>query len=182
MRFSRTALSCVHRVNGYGTYQAGRAFCARRTAPHPVAIEQPQCHVQPSPTPPLPAEALAISGAHHLAPDLLFHPVLDKGKAPTGVTLREVVHPAPQDRVDQFDPPTHRLRAETSKDLSQLAQQRRSLLELGPEVRPLLAAKGADASEVESQEAEAFAQIQFDGGALLFIDLNLQLGQFLSQP
>src|SRR5215469_8780513 len=52
-----------------------------------------------------------------MSPDFLFHPVLDKRKAPTGVPYRKVVHPAPQDRIDQFDHLTHRLALVPPEDL-----------------------------------------------------------------
>ena len=132
----------------------------RGTAPDPVAIEQPQRLVQPLPTPPRPAEAPALPGSQHVSPDLLFHPVLDEVEAPTGVTHREVVHPAPQDRVDQFDDPVHRLGVEATEDVPKLAQQRRALLELGRELRPPCTAECANTTEVEPQESEAFASVR----------------------
>ena len=52
----------------------------------PVAVEQPQGCIQPLPTPPRPAEAPAIPGTHHMAPDLLFYPVLNERKALAGVS------------------------------------------------------------------------------------------------
>ena len=45
-----------------------------------------------------------------------------KLKHSTGVSYRKVVHPAPQDRIDQFDHPTHRLGAEASEDLPEFSQ------------------------------------------------------------
>ena len=42
----------------------------------PVVVEQPEVVVEPSPTPPFPAEALALPGTHQVPPNLLFHPVV----------------------------------------------------------------------------------------------------------
>ena len=53
-QISRTALSCLLRLKAYGAYPAGAAFGAGRTTRS--AIEQLQSLVQPSPTPPRPAE------------------------------------------------------------------------------------------------------------------------------
>src|SRR5262245_62875038 len=39
---------------------------------HPVVVEQAQVVIQPLPTPPLPAEALAIPCTHQVTSDLLF--------------------------------------------------------------------------------------------------------------
>ena len=47
--------------------------------------------MQPWPTPSFPAEALALPGTHHVAPDLLFHPVLNAAEALTGVAHRHVL-------------------------------------------------------------------------------------------
>jgi hypothetical protein len=118
-------------------------------------------------------KALAFLGSHHVAPNLLFDPGVNEAEALAGVTHRKVVHPASQDRIDQFDHPTHRLGSEASEDLPQLRQQRRALLELGRVLGPQCSAERADAAEVKSQEAEALASVQFDGSALLFIDLDL---------
>ena len=37
-------------------------------------------------TPPLPAEALAVPGPRHMAPDLLFHPVFNEAEALAGIS------------------------------------------------------------------------------------------------
>jgi len=37
-----------------------------------------------------------------MAPDLLFHPVLDEAEALTGVSDGEVIHPATQHRMEQL--------------------------------------------------------------------------------
>ena len=68
---------------------------------HPVVVKQPQSVIQPPPTPPLPAKALAIPRTHQMPPHLLFHPIFDKAKASGGVSHGKVAHPAPQNRVDQ---------------------------------------------------------------------------------
>ena len=70
---------------------------------HSVLVEEPKCAIQPFPAPPLPPEALALTGSGQVAPNLLLHPVSDIREAPTGVANREVLHPTAQDRVDLID-------------------------------------------------------------------------------
>ena len=77
----------------------------QRRVPYPIAIEQLQGFVQPPPTPPLPAEALSFPSPHHLAPNLLFHPVFDEAEALAGISDRKVVHPTSQHRVDNLHYP-----------------------------------------------------------------------------
>ena len=66
----------------------------RLKPPNLVAVEQLQGLVQPLPTPPRPTEALSLPSPHQMAPNLLFHPVLNVAKALAGVPNREVIHPA----------------------------------------------------------------------------------------
>src|SRR6476619_6514210 len=66
----------------------------RLKPPNLVTAEQLQGFVQPLPTPPRPTEALSLPSPHQMAPDLLFHPVLNVAKALAGVPNREVIHPA----------------------------------------------------------------------------------------
>jgi hypothetical protein len=73
-------------------------------------------------TPPLPAEASAMSRPHQMASHLLLHPGPDVGKAPTRVPDPEVVYPAAQDRIDHGDHPPHRLRVGASEHLLELPQ------------------------------------------------------------
>src|SRR5262249_54426429 len=56
-----------------------------------------------------PAEALSFPSFHHVAPNLLLHPVLNEAEALAGVSYRKVIHPPTQHRVDQIDHPIHRL-------------------------------------------------------------------------
>ena len=70
--------------------------------PNPVVVKQMQDFVQSSPTPPYPAEARAVLGSHHMAPDLLLYPVANEAEALAGISDRKVVHPSAQHRVDQF--------------------------------------------------------------------------------
>jgi hypothetical protein len=69
------------------------ALSASRSA-NPVIPEEPEFIVEPTPTPPLPAETLPVSGPHEMPPHLLLHPVFDKAKASTGVADGKIVHPA----------------------------------------------------------------------------------------
>src|SRR5271165_2492077 len=66
----------------------------RRGSYNPIAPEEAQFVVHPLPTPPLPAEALTIPSALHMAPDLLFHPVFHEAEALAGMSDREVIHPS----------------------------------------------------------------------------------------
>ena len=66
-----------------------------------------------------------------MTPNLLFYPVFDIAEALAGVTDCKVLHPPAQDRVDQLHHPVSRLRLEASEHVFELAQERRSLLQLG---------------------------------------------------
>src|SRR5262245_19856609 len=114
-----------------------------------VAVKQLQGVVQPLPTPPRPAEALSFPSLHHVAPDLLFHPVLHEAKALAGVSHREVVDPTAEYRVDQLDHPVHWLGSVAAEYLLELPQQCRSFLELRRNIRTPDAPFTADATEVE---------------------------------
>src|SRR5262245_50385732 len=81
----------------------------RLWTPNFIAVEQLQVGVQPLPTPPRPAEALALPSMHQMAPDLLFHPALNEAEAFAGVSHREVVDPSAQHRVDSDRSPDPRV-------------------------------------------------------------------------
>src|SRR5215467_3404984 len=179
VRISRTALSCLLHLKGYGTYLLGDF---RRWPPNLVAIVQPQRFVQPLPTPPLPAEALAVPGPRHMAPDLLFHPVFNEAEARAGISHRKVSHPTAKHWIDQLNDPIHRLRLVAAEYILELPQQRRSFLELGCVLRTPHATTAAHASEVETQKAEALASTEVYVSTLLFINLDLQFGQLLPKP
>ena len=93
----------------------------RHWSNHSVAIEQLQSLVQPSPTPPRPAEALSVPGSQQMAPDLLFHPVFHEAEALAGVSHRKVIHPTAQHRVDQLHDPINRLRLVAAEHILELA-------------------------------------------------------------
>src|SRR5262245_50990796 len=145
----------------------------RLQPPDLVVVEQLQVFVQPLPTPPRPAEALAFPSFHHMAPDLLFHPVLDEAEALARVSDREVIHPTAQRRVDQIDQPIHGLRSMPAEHTFEFPLQCRSFLELRCVMRTPDAPSTADAAEVEPQIAEAFAAAKIHGSTFLFIDLDL---------
>src|ERR1700730_3389523 len=147
-----------------------------------VAVVQPQRFVQPLRTPPLPAEALAVPGPRHVAPDLLFHPVFNEAEALAGISHREVSHPTAKHWIDQLNDPIQRLRLVAAEYVLEFPQQRRSFLELGCVLRTPHAPKSANASEVETQEAEALASTEVYVSTLLFINLDLQFGQLLPKP
>src|SRR5262249_36927382 len=94
-----------------------------------IAVEQLQRVIEPLPTPPRPAEALLFPSFHQVAPNLLFHPVLNEAEALAGVSDRKVVHPAAQQRVDQLDHPMYGLGSVAAEYRLELPQQRRPLLE-----------------------------------------------------
>ena len=86
-------------------------------------LEQLQSLVQPLPTPPVPAEAASIPEiALRDAVDLLLYPVSNEAEALAGVSDGEVVHPAPQCRVDQLDYPIYRLGLESPEHILELTQ------------------------------------------------------------
>src|SRR3954451_25350458 len=116
-------------------------------AGEPVGVEQPEPPAQPPLTPPPPAEAPALPGAHQVPPHLLLHPVADEREAAARMADREVVHPAPKDRVDQLNHPARRLGWEATEGLLELPQQRRPLLQLGRILSPPHPAEAADAAE-----------------------------------
>src|ERR1700730_9740812 len=147
-----------------------------------VAVVQPQRFVQPLRTPPLPAEALSVPGTRHVAPDLLFHPVFNEAEALTGVSHRKVSHPTAKHWIDQLNDPIQRLRLVAAEYILELPQQRRSFLELGCVLRTPHATTTANASEVETQEAEAFASTEVYVSTLLFVNLDLQFSQLLPKP
>src|SRR5262249_51723555 len=101
---------------------------------------------------------------------LLLDPVADVGEAPTRVSHPEVVHPAPQNRVNSLNDQLYRLRPRALKDIRELAQKRRSLLQLGRVLRPPCSVHTADVAEIKPEESEAFPFGQVDDAGLLFID------------
>src|ERR1700746_1064391 len=92
-----------------------------------VLVKESQSPIQPLPAPPLPSEALALSGAGQVAPNLLFYPVSDVPEAPARMSDREVVHPAAQNRIDLFDQLPDGPGAKASENRLELAQQGRPL-------------------------------------------------------
>src|SRR5262249_43393692 len=123
----------------------------------PVTVEQLQGVIQPLPTPPLPAEALALPSLHQMAPDLLLHPVLYEAEALGGISNREVIHPAAQYRVDQLDHPICGLGSVAAEYVLERPQECRSFLELRRDVRRQGPPLTPDAAEVDPQLTEAFA-------------------------
>src|SRR5215471_12128572 len=89
-----------------------------------------------------------------MPPDLLFHPIFDVTKAPTGVTHRKVADPAPQDRVDQRDHAINGLGLVPTEYLLQFPQQCCALFESGRIPRPPDALSAPHPPEVKAQETE----------------------------
>jgi len=81
----------------------------------PVVVKQPEFVIEPTPTPPLPAETLPVTGPHQMPPYLLLHPVFDKTKASTGVANGKVIHLAAHNRVDDLHHPGYRLGVKARK-------------------------------------------------------------------
>jgi hypothetical protein len=69
--------------------------------PNSVIVKQSQSFVKPGPTPPVPAEATALSRTHQIPSDLFLHPIFDITKAFAGVADPKVVDPSPKNRIDQ---------------------------------------------------------------------------------
>src|SRR5438105_5601243 len=61
-------------------------------------------------------------------------------------------------------------------------QQRRTFLELGREMCAPDSSTTANTAKIESQEAEALASSKVYDSTLLFINLDLQFGQFFPEP
>ena len=80
---------------------------------------------------------------------------------------------ARQHRVDQLDHPIHGLGSVAAEHVFELPQQRRSFLELRREICSPDAPSTADAAEIESEEAEAFAAAEVYEPTLLFIVFDL---------
>src|SRR5438105_54377 len=119
----------------YGHFEENRDRMHRGTTgrfglrpTNPVRVKQTEFGIKPLLTPPLPAETFALPGSHQVPPNLLFYPVFNKREAPARMPHRKVVHPSPENRVDQFDHPSNRLAGEPSEHIPELPQQRRSLL------------------------------------------------------
>ena len=90
-----------------------------------------------------------------MSPHLLLHPVLNEREAPCLVTDCKVVHPAPENRIDEFYHPFHRLAGGVPEDVSNLRQQHCPLLEERRVLRTPDTAKTPDASEVKTQKTKA---------------------------
>src|SRR6516225_4157625 len=147
----------------------------------PKVVEQPEIAMEPASTPPSPAEARTFLSTHEMSAYLLLQPVLDETEAASGIANSKVVHPAANDRIDQLDYSAYRLGIEASEDVFELAQQYRSLLELGRIIRPPFTLQAAYATELKAQKSEAVAFCQVNVSALLFVDIDLEFGQFHSQ-
>src|SRR6516225_6727814 len=116
-----------------------------------------------------------------MASDLQLHPAFDELKAATRVSDGKIVHPAPQDRIDEGHHRLHGLRSVSPKELAQLAEQRRTLLQLRRVLRAPSPVQAPHAAKVEPEEPEALAPDEIDSPALLLVDLDLEFGEFLTQ-
>src|SRR5205814_8907064 len=146
---------------------------------HSILMKEPERAIQPFPAPPLPSEALALTGSGQVAPNLLLHPVSDIRETPAGVADRKVVHPAAQNGIDLLDQLLHGLRAISSEDQLELAQQCRPLLASRRTQRHPSSPPTADATELKPQKSETLSLLKIHLPALLLVHLNLQLGQLL---
>ena len=118
-RFPALGFPVRFRSRGMGPIRAAGWFSAEGSN-NSVLLEQPECVIEPLRTPPLPAESLAPSGAHQMPPSLLFQPDLNVGRAPARVPYCKVVHPTPQNRIDQFDHPPYGLADVAPEDFLEL--------------------------------------------------------------
>lgn len=62
--------------------------------------------------------------------DLLLYPGANEAEALAGMPEGQVVHPSPQDRVDQLNHPIYRLGLKSPEHVVELTQQRRTLFQL----------------------------------------------------
>src|SRR5215472_15635968 len=85
---------------------------------HVIAIEEAKRGVQSRGTPVRPPKPATIPGAPQMAPELQLHPAFDELKAATRVSDGKIVHPAPQDRIDEGHHRLHGLRSVSPKELA----------------------------------------------------------------
>src|ERR687897_734770 len=149
---------------------------------HPVVAEDPEHGVDPRRTPPLPAEALAAPRPHHVAPHLLLDPGLHEVEAPRRVPNPEVVHPAPQDRVDHRDDLPDRPRVPAPEHLLELPQQRRPLLHGRQLLHPPPTPRRAKPAKAEAQESERLPLSQVHDPALCLVQAHIEFRELLPQP
>ena len=97
------------------------------------------------------------------------------------MTHRKVVYPSPQYWVDELHYSAYWLGAEAPENNLELAQQLCSLLQLWGVLQSPRPFKTANATKLKAQKPKALSLRQVHDSALLFIDLNLELGQLLSQ-
>src|SRR5262249_9949175 len=133
---------------------------------HPVVRKQPERRMEPRPTPPLPAEASPAPRPRHMTPNLPLDPTPHDAEAPRRVADPEIVHPAPQDRVNHRDHPPHRLRAPAPELLLELPQQRRPLRERRRQLHPPPSPRRAEPPEGEAQKSERLSPGQVHDSAL----------------
>lgn len=105
----------------------------------------------------------------------LLHPLTNVAEAVSGVTYREVIHPSPENRVDQPDHPLQRLGSESPEDVLQRAEQSGPLLQFGRVIRPPhLIFHAWDSTKIESKKAKAFPFRKIHRVTLIFIDHDLE--------
>ena len=139
-----------------------------------ISVKQAKHAVEPLFTPSLPAESPAVSGTHHVTPDLLFYPVFDKRKTSTRMPYRKVVHPTAQDRIYQLDHPPYRLALESSEGVSQLRQQRCPILHLRRILGPPRALFTPREAELKAEKVKTLSFPQIHDSTLLFIYLHTE--------
>src|SRR6266851_5574543 len=148
---------------------------------HLVVIEDPERGTDPRRTPPLPAKAPTAPRPHHMAPHLLLDPDLHESKAPCRVPHPEVVHPAPQDRVDHLDDLPYRLGAPAPEHLPELTQQRRPLLHGRRLLHPPPAPQRAKSAKGKAQETERLSLGQVYDSALRLVQTQIEFRELLPQ-
>ena len=93
----------------------------------------------------------------------------------------KVVHPAPQDRIDELNHPPDGLGLKAAEDLFELAHQGSALPEFWRIVGAPLPLPAAYPPKRKPQEVEAFPFAQVQQPTLLGIDLDLDLGQLFPE-
>src|ERR1700722_17899848 len=117
-----------------------------------------------------------------MSPHLLLHPILDEAEAPARIPDGKVPDPATQNRVDEGHHPADWLRLKAAEEVLELLQQRRSLLQLGGVAWSPHSLATAHPTELEAQESETFPFAQVHDPTLLLVDLDVEFGQFLTEP
>src|SRR5215471_353642 len=111
-----------------------------------------------------------------MTPNLPFDPVSDLREAAARMPNPEIVHPAPEDGIDQLNHRAHRLADMLPEDFPEFGKKCRSLLQLGRKLRSPFLVMTPNKAILKSQECETSALRQIDYPALSLVDLDSEFG------